>query len=71
MIRSARPETDGLQGVMRRLEAVEIVVAEGQKQAGVRAADVQSWCIGFQAGIGFELRMHIRHMRMADFRPAQ
>ena len=55
---------------MRRLEAVEIVVAEGQKQAGVRAADVQSWCIGFQAGIGFELRMHMRHMRMADFRPA-
>jgi hypothetical protein len=71
MIRSAKSETGGLQGVMRRLEEVEIIVADRQEQAGVMAADVQSWRIGFRAGIGVELRVHMRHMRMAEFRLAQ
>jgi hypothetical protein len=70
MIRSAKSETGGLQGVMRRLEGVEIIVAERHEQAGVMAAEVQSWRIGFRAGIGLELREHMRHMRMADFRPS-
>lgn len=65
MIKTSSPETSGLQGVMRRLEAVEIIVAEGYKQAGISPADVRAWRVGFQAGIGLELGDHMRRMRMA------
>lgn len=70
MIKTTSPETGGLQGVIRRLEAVEIILAEGHRQAGISASDIRSWRVGFQAGIGIELAEHMRRMQMAAFHPA-
>jgi hypothetical protein len=63
MIKTASPETGGLQGVMSRLEAVGNIVAEGHLKAEMPAAEVRAWHIGFQAGISLELGDHMRRMR--------
>ncbi|MET3414961.1 hypothetical protein [Methylobacterium sp. 1030] len=70
MIKTASFETGGLQGVMNRLETVGNIVAEGHMRAGMLAADVRSWRIGFQAGIGLELGEHMRRVRSVAFNPA-
>lgn len=67
MIKTASPETGGLQGVMSRLEAVGNIVAEGHVRAGMPAADVNAWRFGFQTGVSLEFGAHTRRMTMAAF----
>ena len=55
MIKTLSPETGSVEGVVRRIEQVGIIVARGHQEAGMRAADVQAWHIGFQAGMRIEL----------------
>lgn len=65
MIKTLSPETGGLQGVMRRLEEVGNVVAQGHQKAGMLAAEVRAWRVGFQAGVSLELGEHMRRLGSA------
>lgn len=67
MIKTASPETGGVQGVMRRLEAVGNILAEGHQRSGMSASDVRTWRFGFQAGVGLELGNHTRRMQTDAF----
>jgi hypothetical protein len=71
MIKTESPEIGGVQGVMRRLEAVGNILAEGHQRAGMSATDVRSWRFGFQAGVGLELGDHMQRMRAATLSPAR
>ena len=42
MIKTLSPETSSVEGVVRRIEQVGIIVARGHQEAGMRAADVQA-----------------------------
>jgi len=70
MIKTASPETGDLQGVMRRLEAVGNILADGHQRAGMLGIDVRTWRFGFQAGVGLELGDHMRRIRAAAFNRA-
>ncbi|MER2198413.1 hypothetical protein [Methylobacterium brachiatum] len=60
MIKTLSPETGSVEGVVRRLEQVGIIVARGHQEAGMRTADVRAWHIGFQAGMSLELGEYMR-----------
>jgi N-acetylglucosamine-6-phosphate deacetylase len=60
MIKTLSPETGSVEGVVRRLEQVGIIVARGHQEAGMRTAEVRAWHIGFQAGMTLELGDYMR-----------
>ena len=60
MIKTLSPETGSVEGVVRRIEQVGIIVARGHQEAGMHPADVQAWHIGFQAGMSIELGDYMR-----------
>ena len=60
MIKTLSPETGSVEGVVRRLEQVGVIVAQGHQEAGMRTAEVQAWHIGFQAGMSLELGDYMR-----------
>ncbi|WCS26716.1 hypothetical protein LOK46_07790 [Methylobacterium sp. NMS14P] len=68
MIKTASPETSGLNGVMSRLGAVGNILVEGHLKAGIPPAEVRAWHIGFQAGISLELAEHMHRLRTATAR---
>ena len=60
MIKTLSPETGSVEGVVRRLEQVGIIVARGHQEAGMRTCDVRAWHIGFQTGMHSELGDYMR-----------
>ncbi|MCJ2115172.1 hypothetical protein MKK65_00915 [Methylobacterium sp. J-001] len=60
MIKTLSPETGSVEGVVRRIEQVGIIVARGHQESGMRTADVQAWHIGFKAGMSLELGDYMR-----------
>ncbi|TXN44631.1 hypothetical protein [Methylobacterium sp. WL7] len=60
MVKTLSPETGSVEGVVRRLELVGIIVARGHQEAGMRTAEVRAWHIGFEAGMRLELGEHMR-----------
>ena len=60
MIKTLSPETGSVQGVVRRLEEVGIIVAQEHLKAGMISAEVRAWHIGFQAGMSLEFGDYMR-----------
>ena len=60
MIKTLSPETGSVQGLVRRLEEVGIIVAQGHLKAGIPTAEVRAWHLGFQAGMSLELGDYMR-----------
>jgi hypothetical protein len=60
MIKTLSPQTGSVQGVVRRLEEVGIIVAQGHLKAGMQPSEVRAWHIGFQAGMTLELGDYMR-----------
>ncbi|WCS27767.1 hypothetical protein LOK46_13385 [Methylobacterium sp. NMS14P] len=60
MIKTLSPETGSVQGVVRRLEEVGIIVAQEHLKAGMPTAEVRAWHFGFQLGMGLELGDYVR-----------
>ena len=60
MIKTLSPETGSVEGVVRRIEEVGIIVAHGHQEAGMPTAAVRAWHIGFQAGMSLELGDYMR-----------
>ncbi|SEG55526.1 hypothetical protein SAMN02799627_04826 [Methylobacterium sp. 13MFTsu3.1M2] len=55
MIKTLSPQTGSVQGLVRRVEEVGIIVAQEHLKAGMLPAEVRAWHIGFQAGMSLEL----------------
>ena len=60
MIKTLSPETGSVQGLVRRIEEVGIIVAQEHLRAGALPAEVQAWHIGFQARMSLELGDYMR-----------
>ncbi|MGU3285020.1 MULTISPECIES: hypothetical protein [unclassified Methylobacterium] len=60
MIKTLSPETGSVEGVVRRLEQVGVIVAQGHQEAGMLTSEVRAWHIGFEAGMRLELGEHMR-----------
>lgn len=60
MIKTLSPETGSVQGLVRRIEEVGIIVAQEHLRAGALPAEVRAWHIGFQAGMSLELGDYMR-----------
>ncbi|WP_139307785.1 hypothetical protein [Methylobacterium sp. 275MFSha3.1] len=60
MIKTLSPETGSIQGLVRRVEEVGIIVAQEHLRAGMLPAEVRAWHIGFQAGMSLQLGDYIR-----------
>jgi hypothetical protein len=55
MIKTLSPETGSIQGLVRRVEEVGVIVAQEHLKAGMLPAEVQAWHVGFQAGMRLQL----------------
>lgn len=60
MIKTLSPETGSIQGLVRRVEEVGIIVAQEHLRAGMLPTEVRAWHIGFQAGMSLELGDYMR-----------
>ena len=60
MIKTLSPETGSVQGVVRRIEEVGIIVAQEHLKAGMLPGEVRAWHFGFQTGMSLELGDNMR-----------
>jgi len=55
MIKTLSPETGSIQGLVRRVEEVGVIVAQEHLKAGMLPTEVRAWHVGFQAGMRLQL----------------
>ncbi|MCJ2055947.1 hypothetical protein MKL09_05205, partial [Methylobacterium sp. J-048] len=60
IIKALSPEKGSVEGVVRRIGQVGIIVARGHQEAGMRTDEVRAWHIGFEAGMRLELGDYMR-----------